>query len=57
MKKYDVAVTVSFETYYTVLAEDEDDAKDKASDLACSEFSGKLIDNVNPWSVELCEEE
>ena len=57
MKKYDVAVTVSFETFYTVKADSEEDAKDKASELACIEFGGRLIDDVNPWSVTLCEEE
>lgn len=57
MKKYDVTVTVSFETCYTVEADNEEDAKEIASELACSEFSGKLIDDVDPWCVSLCEEE
>lgn len=53
--KYGVAVTVSFETYYTVDADSEEEAKDKASELASMEFSGRLIDDINPWSV--CKED
>ena len=57
MKKYDVAVTVSFETFFTVEADSEEEAKDLASKLAACEFSGKLIDDIDPWSVSLCEED
>ena len=53
--KYGVAVTVSFETYYTVDADSEDEAKEQASLLAANEFSGRLIDDINPWSV--CKED
>ena len=57
MSKYDVAVTVSFETFYTVEADSEEDAKEQASVLACNEFNGRLVDDVNPWCVTLCEED
>jgi len=57
MSKYDVAITVSFETFYTVDADDEERAKEIASELAASEFVGRIIDDINPWSVSLCKEE
>ena len=54
MPKYEVSVTVEIEKYYIVEAEDEQDAREKAEDMALCEDYGEnnMADTAVAWSIE-----
>lgn len=58
MAKYSCAVSVTFEVYYDVEAENEDQARDKAEEMALSDetLCENIPDSAKVWNVELVNE-
>ena len=51
-RSYSVAVTVSFDLVYDVLAENEEEARDIAEEIACGDdYSNLIPDEVRAWNV------